>query len=69
MKRIPIEKRFWGVANPEGDVVPHSVSYHKWLALKRFIETPNYGMGKTWPHWRKRGWRLVRLKIEERAKS
>jgi hypothetical protein len=51
------------------EVVPHSVSYHKWLALKRFIETPIYGMGKTWPHWRKRGWRLVRLKIEERAKS
>ncbi len=64
MKRIPIEKRFWGVLNSSGQLYPHSVSFHRRLAINRFISTPTYGLGHTWRHWKQRGFTLTRLSIE-----
>jgi hypothetical protein len=65
MKRVPIEQRFWGVIDPSGQLYPHAVSFHRSLAIKRFITSPDpYGTGKTWPFWKRRGFRVIRLQIE-----
>lgn len=63
--RIPIVHRFWGIVNLRNEVMPNAISYHRGLAIKRFIGKPGdrYGWGGTWAAAKRKGFRLVRLTI------
>ena len=70
-KRIPIQERFWGVVHVTAGIIPHAISFHRGLAIRRFLNDPRYGYSRhgSWRQLRRQGYRLVRLSITPLAIS
>lgn len=60
----PKFRLYYIILSPSGEPFPHSFAIHRSRCIKRFLLDPAYGHKGEWRQWRRKGYRLVKSKLE-----